>query len=377
MTKAVDEGVLRMFGLVAPCRHSLGAELHEVWRAHLCGTCLALRDGAGHAARAAVNHDGVVVSVLVAAQSSGAVGTRTAGPCVLRGLRRAEVVRADEPSVRLAAGVSLLLAGGTVRDHVADGDVPAPVRPAADLLGRRWERHGHRTLAGLGGTPAALLDVTAAQAEAEAGPHGHRGAGVRRVTDATVPTERAVAAALARTAEVAGRPADAPVLAEVGRHVGRVAHLVDAVGDLAADTRHGRWNPLAATGTDPVEAAALIGGSLGAVREGLTEMGLVARARGEGPLVAARLAERLLGHVLPRRVTTVLAPAGPDVLAALGPGPGPHPHGAWVGGPGAHGPASKPHRRRRRRCDCDCGCDCCTCDCCDCGCGRCDCCSCD
>lgn len=71
-----------MFGILRPCRHRLGEDLTAVWMSHLCGMCLTLRDRQGHWARAATNVDGLVLSVLVAAQT-GEAATRKAGPCAL------------------------------------------------------------------------------------------------------------------------------------------------------------------------------------------------------------------------------------------------------------------------------------------------------
>ncbi|MCG1043637.1 hypothetical protein KQH60_14360, partial [Mycetohabitans sp. B8] len=99
-----------------PCRHRLGRELTAAWRAQLCGLCLALRDDYGQAARIATNYDGLVVSVLVEAQSMTPAARRTAGPCPLRGMRRADVATGE--CARLAAVVSLALAAARVRDHI-------------------------------------------------------------------------------------------------------------------------------------------------------------------------------------------------------------------------------------------------------------------
>src|SRR5207248_8123442 len=81
-------------GLVRPCRHGLGPELQERWRAHLCGLCLTLRDEAGQSARVLTGYDALLLSVLVEAQA-GVLPTTTAGRCPLRGMRTAEVVRGD------------------------------------------------------------------------------------------------------------------------------------------------------------------------------------------------------------------------------------------------------------------------------------------
>src|SRR6188472_4610871 len=105
-----------------PCRHRLSAGLFADWVAHLCGLCLTLRDEHGQRARLVTNYDGLVISVLLDAQAPAAGPRRTAGPCALRGLRRAEVVDSAGDGARLAAAVSLVLAAAKANDHVADRD---------------------------------------------------------------------------------------------------------------------------------------------------------------------------------------------------------------------------------------------------------------
>ena len=236
-----------MFGIIRPCRHRLGGELAEAWRAQLCGLCLALRDDYGQSARIATNYDGLVVSLLVEAQSTAT--RRTAGPCPLRGMRRAEVATGE--CVRLAAVVSLALAAARVRDNVDDRDgvIGAPgVRPAARRIAERWLRQGTDAGHTLGFDTGVLVAAMDRQAELEAtaGP----GSSLLQVTE---PTETAVAAAFAHTAVLAGRPANEQPLREIGQLFGRVAHLLDAVEDYRDDVARGKWNPLAANGT-PVAA---------------------------------------------------------------------------------------------------------------------------
>lgn len=319
------------------------------WMAHLCGLCLALRDGDGQFARVATNYDGLVISVLTEAQAGAAVEggggsgrrlRRTAGPCPLRGMRTASVAVGE--GARLAAAVSLVLASAKVRDHVADADGPfarRPVAAAARGIARRWDRAGVRTGADLGFDTAVLLDAVGRQAavEAAAGP----GTPVLAVTE---PTETATAAAFAHTAVLAGRPANRAPLEEAGRLFGRLAHLLDAVEDLAADTRTGAWNPLTATGTGLAEARWLCDDALHGIRLALSDVDFAGSASG-------RLAHNLLVHELRRSVDRAFGTNGcthAEHTAAsgnpYGPGTGnpygPSPYGPGTGSPYAPGPGS-------------------------------------
>jgi len=408
-----------VFGIIRPCRHRMSEGMAASWLAHLCGLCLALRDGHGQFARVATNYDGLIVSVLTEAQSApSAAGHRKAGPCPLRGMRGASVATGE--GARLAAAVSLVLASAKMRDHVQDGDGVfgrRPVALAARTVARRWDLAGARTGGSLGFDTAVLVDAVGRQGELEAaaGP----GTGVLTVTE---PTETATAAAFAHTAVLAGRPGNAQPLAEAGRLFGRLAHLLDAVEDLAEDTRTGAWNPLTVTGTDLGEARRLCDDARHGIRLALREVEFAGSA-------AARLTHTLLVHELQRSVDRAFGagtcshsasdqrpyegnasggnPYGGNPYAPGAPAQNPDGTGNPFG-PGGFPPPEPPRRRgllpgclvyaglcctcrlcctdhddpwtgQRREawcsaCDCD-GCDGCG-DCCQC-CGDCDCCDCD
>ncbi|MBO2446280.1 hypothetical protein J4573_04210 [Actinomadura barringtoniae] len=327
-----------MFGVVRPCRHVLCGSLFEDWLAHLCGLCLTLRAEHGHAARLVTNYDGLLVSVLVEAQSPELSPRRKAGPCALRGMKPAQVVDARAQGAQLAAAASLLLAAGKTRDHVSDGDGPYGRRLVAAAAGRmaeRWDSAGSRTGAKVGFDPRVLRDAVARQPELEA-------AGGLGLLELTEPAETAVAAVFAHTAVLAAKEQNAEALAEAGRFFGRLAHLIDAVEDLAEDREAGAYNPLLATGTSPAEARRHCDDALHGLRLAVADLDLENR----------RLVRALLGREVRRSVDTVFAayPGGPPPQGPYGPqgqqgpyGPPPQGGGEWVmssgkdGGFGGHG----------------------------------------
>jgi Family of unknown function (DUF5685) len=239
--------------------------------------CLALRDDHGQLARVATNYDGLVVSALVEAQSPARAGRRRAGPCPLRGMRTAQV--AVGAGARLAAVSSLVLASAKLNDHVVDGDGPRALARVSAGLAHRWARQGVRTGHDLGFDAGVLLDAIGRQAEVESA----LGSG-GPVLAATEPTETATAEVFAHTAIMAGRPANAEPLRVAGRLFGRIAHLLDAVEDLAEDTARGAWNPLAATGTALDEARRMCDDAVLGVRLALREAAFI-----DGALVHALL----------------------------------------------------------------------------------------
>ncbi|KNB49636.1 hypothetical protein AC230_22820 [Streptomyces caatingaensis] len=366
--------------------------------AHLCGLCLALRSDHGQFARIATNYDGLVISVLVEAQTAEARtpgrhpadGRRTAGPCPLRGMRTAPVATGE--GARLAASVSLVLASAKLRDHAADGDGVLARRPAAAAARRvaaAWDRAGARSGAELGFDTAPLVDAVERQPglEALAGPG-------TPLTVLTEPTGTATAAAFGHTAVLAGRPENRAPLEEAGRLFGRLAHLLDAVEDLADDAASGAWNPVAATGADLAEVRRLCDDAVHGIRLALDDVAFARGAQG-------RLAHLLLVHELPHAVDRAFGP--PPVMPPPAPPEPPRRDrrrgplrgcAVWTGllctgqlccRDPFHDPwTGEPRQGWCHRCDCgdcDCSgcdgcCDCCNCcgNCCDgdCGCG-CDC----
>ncbi|MFD7296771.1 DUF5685 family protein [Streptomyces sp. NPDC059897] len=322
-----------MFGMVRPCSHRLGESLRTQWMAHLCGLCLALRGDHGQFARVVTNYDGLLISVLTEAQSGragagGGAWRRQAGPCPLRGMRGASVAQGE--GARLAAAVSLVLASAKVRDHVEDRDglfARRPVAAAARKVAAGWTRAGARTGSDVGFDTAVLVDAVERQAGVEtlAGP----GSSVLAVTE---PTETATAAAFAHTATLAGRPANAEPLAEVGRLFGRLAHLLDAVEDREADAASGAWNPLTATGTSLVVARRLADDALHGVRLALRDV----------EFVDGKLAHLLLAHELGRSVDRAFGTEGCATAHAHSGSASTPQHGDDApygsGGPGSYGP---------------------------------------
>ncbi|MFJ9443403.1 DUF5685 family protein [Kitasatospora sp. NPDC101235] len=342
-----------MFGIIRPCRHRLSEHLQTSWMAHLCGLCLALRDDHGQLARTATNYDGLIISVLVEAQAAREDSSRrrTAGPCPLRGMRTASVAKGE--GARLAAAVSLALASVKIRDHVEDRDgvfARRPVAVGARAVTRRWDRQSTGSASTVGFDTAVLLDAAHRQGELERSLRP--GGSVLLVTE---PTETATSAAFAHTAVIAGRPGNAAPLAEAGRLFGRLAHLLDAAEDQAADAASGAWNPLTATGTDRAEAERLCRDAVHGIRLALREVELTDRALVHVLLAheTERAVERVFGHS--RHTASCRRPE------AAGTASGEHPHQAppqqtppdqapvppWVPqGPGFTPPGEKPPNPR-------------------------------
>ncbi|SUA40752.1 Uncharacterised protein [Nocardia africana] len=268
----------------------------------MCGLCLGLRDGHGHLARTATNTDAIVLNVLTEAQAGESART-TAGPCALRGMRRAPVAAAESPGVRLATTASLLLGAAKIRDHADDGDAGPLARRPMRKVADRWFGSARANAADIGLDIEPLIAAIGRQAELEravqihtAGggqPRSHaahgrgavaldsRGSNVESVTwtvgstpaallaTLTEPTQMCAAELFAHSAVLAGRPENTPALRDAGRHFGRIAHLADAIEDLDDDRRRNRFNPLLASGVSAEEAHGLLRESDAEIRRAL------------------------------------------------------------------------------------------------------------
>ncbi|WP_043700029.1 DUF5685 family protein [Nocardia abscessus] len=421
-----------MFGLLRPCAH--GAQKYGIdaaeWQAHLCGLCLGLRDGHGQLARATTNKDALVLSMLTEAQS-GSAARVTAAPCPLRGMRRASVVTAGSPGVQLATTASLLLAAAKIRDHVDDGDVAGPARRPLAKAAARWGREARAGAARIGLDVDPLVAALDAQVRLEQEAQelvavaGSRDAVARSagyvpqplassphwrsamapsadpLDRLTAPTQLCASAFFAHTAVLAERPDNIEALRAAGWQFGRIAHLADAVADYDDDATHGRFNPLAATGTTVPEAYDLLRQSNSRLRAAVAQAGLsrvptvrwmlldpltaVLRRVGGGlgtfaahtcsaspetegsPRAEVRAHRRGTGHRPPTR-----RPGIGESLALI--------LGGYCTGYACCADHTQPCTGERKdawvkNCDCsDCGgCDCGCCNCGDCGCCSCDC----
>ncbi|WP_280311857.1 DUF5685 family protein [Nocardia abscessus] len=421
-----------MFGLLRPCAH--GAQKYGIdaaeWQAHLCGLCLGLRDGHGQLARATTNKDALVLSMLTEAQS-GSAARVTAAPCPLRGMRRASVVTAGSPGVQLATTASLLLAAAKIRDHVDDGDVAGPARRPLAKAAARWGREARAGAARIGLDVDPLVAALDAQVRLEQEAQelvavaGSREAVARSagyvpqplassphwrsamapsadpLDRLTAPTQLCASAFFAHTAVLAERPDNIEALRAAGWQFGRIAHLADAVADYDDDATHGRFNPLAATGTTVPEAYDLLRQSNSRLRAAVAQAGLsrvptvrwmlldpltaVLRRVGGGlgtfaahtcsaspetegsPRAEVRAHRRGTGHRPPTR-----RPGIGESLALI--------LGGYCTGYACCADHTQPCTGERKdawikNCDCsDCGgCDCGCCNCGDCGCCSCDC----
>lgn len=239
-----------MLGLVRSCSAHLDPEARSLWRAHLCGLCLTLRDTAGQPARAFTNTDAALLSALVEAQQPHPAAQRSAGPCALRGMRGARVIAPAELGVRLGSTAALTLASAKVGDRAAEREngLCGSTRAGRGTVGLlRWTERRLQHRAGADGPVAAAAQVP--EALAGLAEQARIESGATELSAVTAPTATAVGAMFAASAVLAECPDNERALEELGRAYGEFAHLADALEDLETDRARGDYNPLDATGT--------------------------------------------------------------------------------------------------------------------------------
>jgi hypothetical protein len=250
---------------------------------------------AGQPERALTGYDVLLLSVLVEAQA-GAQPTETAGACPLRGFRTATVLSSSGAATQLAATGALLSGAAGLADKVLDDDVVRAARGATRRTAERLRVKGIALADRCGLDPSAVLGapVRAAAAEAESAP---------QLARLLQPTGEAVASLFAQTAVVAERPENVDALVAAGHAFGRLIHLLDAVADVAVDSRAGRFNPLLATATPATTAHELANRLQREVREAIGRVEMRDRELADA-LFSALPAAVLRAFPVPAEATT-------------------------------------------------------------------------
>ena len=228
-----------MFGVLKHAGCAMPPEEHQEWIGHVCGVCLALRNDYGHFSRLTTNYDAALISALYEAQREQPQRGQTSY-CPLRSSFKTTVVAADNPGVRYAASISLMMAASKIKDHILDNEKGLRyIQGIATGIADRWMRTAGETAVKLGFAAQCIEQQVHRQAEVEAQTEGD----FFQYSD---PTECAVGAAFEHTAVLANRPENKAPLHNLGRMFGRIIYLLDSVEDYKEDTETQRFNALAA-----------------------------------------------------------------------------------------------------------------------------------
>lgn len=237
-----------MFGLMKACGCNKTQDQKEMRRLHYCGTCKTMGRLYGQKSRVLLNHDAVFLGELLTALAPDPASFSKA--YVSRNCMAIPAV-ADLPwALQYAATANVALADLKLQDKVADSR--SVLARAASRAYRSPFRRAAAKLAGWSFPTEELTGLTAMQAarEREMPPT------IERLSE---PTARATRLIFSYGVRKMGAGADVvSAMEDLGYVFGEVAYLVDAIKDRDEDAEKGEFNALAATGTTPDEATALL-----------------------------------------------------------------------------------------------------------------------
>jgi hypothetical protein len=351
-----------------------------VYRGYFCGLCNRLRQNYGLPTRLLINRDSTFLTLLTAAQAPAAPQATPATCC--NPLGKPRPLFQSGPGAEFAAATTICTLDTKLADDAEDER--GPRRHAAALAGR-WLGHAveraRATLIDTGFPADSIHQLMREQTARE-----NRGLGYEAVLE---PTAQAFGAITAHTARLADRPENAGPLEKIGRCLGELTYLLDAVEDESRDHARGRFNALSLF---PARKAALerFQVCLKEIRQATADLSLRG-ATGSEEDREAQITRWSLNQGLASRVETRLAAAGwptQEIFTS-----GTVPPGPVTAEDRRRNERKRRGERRQRKKDDPWWtyCDCCTCDCCACsklggkkGCGGadgdacdCDCCPCD
>ncbi|MCB9640658.1 MAG: hypothetical protein H6727_17315, partial [Myxococcales bacterium] len=227
-----------MFGTLRPHNCTLPTEQQKAHRRFYCGLCKTLGDEYSQLSRATLNFDAVFIALLgdALAQEAAPQGSCR---CPMIPIQHRETIDPNSPAMRYAAAVQMLLADQWVADHLVEGKALAKL--ARPLLQKPVQK-AHEILQDLRIDLSALHGFEHKQAAQEV-------LGQTHPLQASFPTEEALAivftqlAALPSSHPNAQTPENKAALAQLGRAIGRVIYLTDALDDLRDDFLRNKFNP--------------------------------------------------------------------------------------------------------------------------------------
>ena len=204
-----------LFGYVRPLEGQLRVCELEAYKAVYCGLCRQLGQSFGLPARFTLSYDASFLALLglALAEEKPAIAP---GRCPFNPLGKRPVCR-EAPALAFAADVAVLLLYWKLRDNLTDEG------PGRRLLAR----------SGLLLWDEAFRQMTMEQRELEA-------RSCQNPDEAAQPTAQALSAVLSALSDDEDQRR---VLSRLGYLLGRFVYLADALDDLSADQKKGRYNP--------------------------------------------------------------------------------------------------------------------------------------
>lgn len=340
-----------MFGYLRLNRHGLSRPDRGRYNAHFCASCHGLAAAHGRLSSLLTSYDQTFLQIVFSALDERESNAPQRLPCTVVPFRRVLVQPVSPPAKVLLAALNMALVEAKAVDDATD-EGSARSRIAAALLSRQACR-AHARLEEAGFPVDLIRHLGAAQLEAERAP-------APTLATLSAPTGTVLAEIFGFAATLARRPEHVPDMRSLGEALGRFIYVFDALDDLEADQRTGRFNALVASlGLDPdrTEAWAFLDDALRQVAHRLATLPLgERRALTDGVLreLRRRLDAAISAHHRGGRTCSGPCPTSEQGLRGV----------RWHRGPAGF-------------CDCDCGSGDCGChdashccglgDCCHCG----------
>lgn len=223
-----------LFGYVRPLEGQQRVCELEAYKAVYCGLCRQLGQSFGLPARFTLSYDASFLALLglALAEEKPAIAP---GRCPFNPLGKRPVCR-EAPALAFAADVAVLLLYWKLRDNLTDEG------PGRRLLARSglllWDGAYRRAAARCPEPDEAFRQMTMEQRELEA-------RSCQNPDEAAQPTAQALSAVLSALSDDEGQRR---VLSRLGYLLGRFVYLADALDDLSADQKKGRYNPFLQAG---------------------------------------------------------------------------------------------------------------------------------
>ncbi len=257
-----------MLGYIKPAYAELRVREHEFYRAAYCGLCRSMGKCTGCLSRMTLSYDFVFL-VLVRYALAGENAVMKSGRCIAHPLKTKPYL-VHSPELAYAAGAAALLMDGKIKDDISDeGGIR---KMAARILSPFTGSAMHR--AGLPELRETVSKELAALSSLEK-------CGSDDIDGAADTFGRLLGAVMSLGFE----GSSARIAYEIGKYTGRFVYIIDAVDDMGADAKKGRYNPfIKAYGKDILEER-----EVGDLRGGTHKRVVPKKEIAESILCAARL----------------------------------------------------------------------------------------
>lgn len=229
-----------MQGYLKPDRIDLTIRQKNEYFYSYCGLCQQLKEDYGTLARFLVNRDALILQLLTEAQMK--------EPLIEQNIRcgvklKSHLTRNHPKASKFAAAVAIMMAWGKLTDKLIDtkGIFDFPVRTFTKsvlLLNAKKLKKAEKSLKELDFDFQIVYKLFAEQQQLE------KNSSFSDLEEITTPTAKGVSALFGYTALLANQSENIEKLKSLGKEVGAIVYILDAINDFEDDIKRHRFNPL-------------------------------------------------------------------------------------------------------------------------------------